>query len=1066
VPEERRVVTVLFADVAGSTSFGESNDPEDTRAVLGRYYAIAREVIGEHGGTVEKFIGDAVMAVFGIPQAHGDDADRALLAALALRMVTAADPQTAALTLRIGVNTGEVVASREASEGDFLVTGDAVNIAARLQQHAEPGSIVVGERTCRAAAGFRFAESEKIQVKGKREPIVGATLLERVSERRARAPFLGREHDLAQLDLVAQRAFSERRPQLVTITAPAGTGKSRLVEEFAKRLPRTDVTVATAQCLPYGGAVTFLPLQGLVRGLLRLDSGADFGPPLREAFAAGGYSDDDARRLAGLVGATLGDAGEGGERSDRDEIFGAWRLLVEALAAKGPLVVVFEDLHWASDTLLDLVEHVTVSRTAAPLVMVALARPELLDRRPHWGGGRRSFTSIGLEPMTADETLRLVNVLTEGVPSAIAATIVERAGGNPFFLGELVRAYEDRRRAGAHDDEIQLPDTVHATVLARIDGLPATERAVLEYAAVAGRTARVSSVSALLKDVGDAAVAEALDALADRDLLVPFGSGAYTFRHIVIREVAYATLPRAERVRAHIRLAAWLEQDAPAAGNELAELVAYHYRQAIRLSPGERLPDGLQLDVVLRALEAAANAAWNAGAFAEAAQQLREAIRIAPAHEHLRLYELLGDLMRFGDDAISGYGDALAQWQASTPRDPHVGLRLLVKKLVVVTRWAGSISRPAAADELEKMIAEAHQLLQIAPDPYLEARLASIEAFQTNQEEQFQDRAALRRVAEGVASARRFHAQRGDAEAESEALDALGWIHGVVLNDTEKALGFARDRIAMSDRIGILERADAWNVAVWDLTILERYDEAIAVCGEARRTQRPGEPKGMFSHAIAWAAFSAMLCGRWDETLTFCDLLVEQREDEGASVGRFTTPGWLAGLRVASARLDATRLARYRSTYGSIADIANLPVGKGHWLAVTAILESDARALHAYLADPEGSRDRKSELLVTLVFEHRDTLTEDELTGLERQRPQDPPIITRRIALARAMNAGHDELRAAIATLDEGHLVADSARAMTLLALRTHREDDRSEAERRLKALGDRAYLQLLAEEW
>ena len=1066
MPEERRVVTVLFADVAGSTSFGESNDPEDTRAVLGRYYAIAREVIGEHGGTVEKFIGDAVMAVFGIPQAHGDDADRALLAALALRDTAAADPQTAALTLRIGVNTGEVVAARESDARDFLVTGDAVNIAARLQQHAEPGSIVVGERTCRAVAGFRFAESQKIQVKGKRDPIVGATLLERVSERRARAPFLGREHDLAQLDLVAQRAFSERRPQLVTITAPAGTGKSRLVEEFAERLPRSDVTVATAQCLPYGGAVTFLPLQGLVRGLLRIGSDADFGPALREAFAAGGYSDEDGRRLAGLVGATLGDAGENGERSDRDEIFGAWRLLVEALAAKGPLLVVFEDLHWASDTLLDLVEHVTVSRTAAPLVMVALARPELLDRRPHWGGGRRSFTSIGLEPMTADETLRLVNVLTEGVPGAIAATIVERAGGNPFFLGELVRAYEDRRRAGAHDDEIQLPDTVHATVLARIDGLPATERAVLEYAAVAGRTARVSSVSALLTDLGDAAVAHALDELADRDLLVAHGGGAYTFRHIVIREVAYATLPRAERVRAHIRLAAWLEQDAPAAGNELAELVAYHYRQAIRLSPSERLPEGLQLDVVLRALEGAANAAWNAGAFAEAAQQLREAIRIAPAQEHLRLYELLGDVMRFGDDAVSGYGDALAQWQAATARDPHVGVRLMVKQLVVLTRWAGSISRPAEADEIDKMIAEARRLFQLAPDPYLEARLAGIEAFQTNKDEELSDRDALFRIAERAAAAREFHAQRGDAEAESEALDALGWLHGIALNDTEKALGFARERIAMSDRLGILERADAWNMAVWDLNILERYDEAIEVCAEARRTQRPGEPKGMFSHAIAWAAFSAMLCGRWDETLVLCDQLVEQREDAGPALGRFTTPGWLAALRVASARLDSTRLARYRSTYSSIADIANLPVGKGHWLAITGILESDARALHAYLADPEGSRDRKSEAVVTLLFEHRDALTEEELIVLERQRVDDPPIIVRRVALARAMNAGPTELRSAIAMLDEGDLVADAARAMTLLALRTHREDDRAEAERRLKALGDRAYLQLLAEEW
>jgi hypothetical protein len=469
---------------------------------------------------------------------------------------------------------------------------------------------------------------------------------------------------------------------------------------------------------------------------------------------------------------------------------------------------------------------------------------------------------------------------------------------------------------------------------------------------------------------------------------------------------------------------------------------------------------------VLRALEAAANAAWNAGAFAEAAQQLREAVRVAPPEEHLRLFELLGDVMRFGDDALSGYGDALARWHSSGAKDPRMGARLMVKQLMVYTRWAGSISRPADRDQLDKMIAETRRLLEASPDPYLEARLASIEAFLTNTAEQLEDRDAVMRVAEAAAAARRFHAERKDAEAESEALDALGWIHGVPLNDTEKALGFAQERIAMSDRLGILERADAWNMAVWDLTILERYDEAIAVCAEARKAQRPGEPRGMFSHAAAWAAFSAMLSGRWDETLDLCDFLVELHEDEGAAVGRFTTPGWLAGLRVASARLDSTRLARYRSAYASIADKTNLPTGKGHWLAITGILEADPRALHGYLADPGGARDRKSEALVTLLFEHRDVVTEDELIALERQRPDDPPIIRHRIALARALNAGDTELREAIAMLDGAHLVADAARAAALLALRTHSEADRADAERQLTALGDRAYLQVLAEEW
>jgi len=314
-------------------------------------------------------------------------------------------------------------------------------------------------------------------VKGKREAIGAATLLERLAARRApRAPFLGRDHDLAQLDLVARRAFSERRAQLVTITAPAGTGKSRLVEEFVARIGN-GAKVASAQCLPYGSAVTFLPLRGLLRELLDAERDEDTLPLMRGMFAEAGHSPADAERLTDLISATLGGGSES-ERRDRDEVFVAWRLLIEAQAARGPLVVVFEDLHWATDTLLDLVEQVTVSRSPTPLVMFALARPELLDRKRNWGGGRRNFTSLGLEPLSDDDTKRLIEGLMQRVPEQIAARIVERSGGNPFFAGELVRAYEERRSEGTLDAGIQLPDTVHATVLARITSRSSTEPSI------------------------------------------------------------------------------------------------------------------------------------------------------------------------------------------------------------------------------------------------------------------------------------------------------------------------------------------------------------------------------------------------------------------------------------------------------------------------------------------------------------------------------------------------------------------------------------------------------------
>jgi len=1060
MPEERRVVTVIFADVMGSTALGEATDPEDVRAVLGRYYGIAREVVAEHGGTLEKFIGDAVMAVFGIPQAHGDDADRALAAALTLRQRVAADAQTAALRLRIGVNTGEVVAARDAAGGDFLVTGDAVNIAARLQQHAEEGAILVGERTRRAVAGaFRFEDEQRLAVKGKAASLAAATLVEQLQGRRAQGtPFLGRATDLAQLELVARRAFAERRPQLVTISAPAGTGKSRLVDEFAARLGG-EVVVATAQCLPYGAAVTFLPLRGLLRGLLRLERDDGLIAPLRAVLTAAGHSDTDAQRLCAIIGATLGDTGDT-ERHDRDEIFAAWRLLIEVLAGRGPLVVVFEDLHWASDTLLDLVEHVTVSRTSAPLVMVALARPELLDRRPTWGGGRRNFTSLALEPLTAAEARQLVGVLTEIVPGRIADRIVERAGGNPFFVGELVRAYEDRRRAGTLDDDIVLPDTVHATVLARIDGLPASERSVLEFAAVAGRTARAAAIGTLLPHLDAAEIATALDALVERELLTPQGAGAYTFRHIVIREVAYATLPRADRVRAHLRLARWLEEDAPAHGNELVELTAYHYRQAISLSPGGRVPEGLPVATVMRALERAAQVASNGGAYREARQQLGEAIRIAPAEEHLRLSELLGDLLRFGDAAIDGYAQAFALWEATPGADPSVGARLMVKRLSVLGRWSGSLSRPLEDHEFDALVTVARQLLRGAPDEMLEAQLACARAFQARAA--VTGASALADLAREVGSARRLYAERGDAEAESAALDALGSLYRDCYFDFERALEFGRERIANSARLGLLERADAWSVSVWDLTLLGRYHDAIDAYDAARRALRAGEPDYILAHAAAWATYSAMLCGRWDDSQRLADGVISMREQVGEGIGRFTTPALFAAIRVAAARLDATRLARARSVFAAVADIPRLhPPSRWLW---ESFIESDTRMAREYLLQPTGQRERKSELIAMILFDVGELIPEPELDAIERQVEREPAVMTLRLHAARALNRGVPELREVISALDQGDLVFDAARATALLAMRTGAAADREDAERRLQALGDLLFLARLAE--
>ena len=1071
VPEERRIVTLLFADVAGSTAFGEANDPEDVRAVLGRYYEIAKSVIESHGGTVEKFIGDAVMAIFGMPQAHGDDADRALAAALAVRAAVATDPLTAALTLRMGVNTGEVVGSRGADAGDFLVTGDAVNVAARLQQHARPGEILVGERTRTAAATFQFGAETALEVKGKAGGLRAAPLLARsqataLGLRRATTPFVGRDADIAQLELLATRAFREERPQLVSVTAPAGTGKSRLIEEFLLRLPgiADRAAVAIAQCLPYGSAVTYLPLRGLMTGLLGTADHDVLFARMQDVLREAGHDTADAARIATLVAATLGSSGEIEGRA-QDEFFGAWRVLIEAIASTRKLVLVFEDLHWASNSLLDLVDHVTLPRTRAPLLMIALGRPELLDRRPKWGAARRNFSALGLEPLSGVETTALLRALLPEAPEALRDRIVERSGGNAFFAGELARAYADSRAAGASEGEILLPDTVHATVLARLDTLPDIARRVLQQGAIGGRTFRPDAVAVLLPDAERQQIEDVLEELADRQLIEAQAPRTYTFAHIVIREVAYATLPRAERLRGHLRLAEWLER--PEAGDANAELVAYHYRQAIAAATAGRLPGGLDGRRAVAAFERAAVAAKALGARAEAVELVRDAIRLAPASEHLRLNELMGDVSEWGDVATDSYAAAFAAWQAldERHREPSQGVRLLRKQLVVHSRWAGSVSRVLPPAEIAAQLAQARALLASSPDDEEEARLAVIDSFQGHARSgRAVDEAGQLESIKAVERSRDRFAARGDVNALSEALDALGSVYRS-RGEFDRAIACARERLRHSDRLSLLERADAWNVIVWDLVWSGRYREAIRAADEEQASFRAGEPVETATHGHAWAALAARLCGSWDDTLRFCDLMRVWWEDRGRPTSaRFSLRGIYAGIHVARARLDDTRLAAYRSLAESSASVAALPAGHPY-AATYAILATGAvEGAAAALADERASPEYKGDIIATLALEHGLTLDDETLRAAERSTTPMVSLLSERIALARALRGSDPELAAAVSRLDAADLGADGARAAALVARRGGDPAAIAAARDRLEALGDRLFLARLDE--
>src|SRR3989454_630538 len=531
--EEQRIVTVLFADVAGSTARSEQLDPEEMRALLTRYYGIARESVETHGGTVEKFIGDAVMAVFGLPTAHGDDPDRAVAAALTIRDRIKQDKQLHDVAIRFGVSTGEVVASRDQSAGDFLITGDATNVAARLQQAAEPWGILASDRTVRAANNFEFGDQIEIKARGKSAPVAAHVVIgprKAKSRPRVSLPLVGRETDLAQIQLVARRAVNEKRPSMVSVIAPAGTGKTRIVEEFLTWLPNLapNATVAIAQCLPYGQQLTYWPMRQVI---FTLTGTGEDTPPGQVRDAIGAWLRDieveNAERDARLIAATIGEAGM--EGVDKDLLFAAWRSAIEATARRNPLVIVFEDLHWSSDSLLDLAQFVMQPRGDAAVLMIVLARPELLDRRPNWGGGKLNHLAIALEPLASNAIADLVRHLLDSDAPDVVKLVAERAEGNPFYAGELVRSYLE------HGSLERLPDTVQGTVLARLDLLPHEERRVLQLGSVFGRAFRAAGVAAL--ELGEAPQVAALcENLVDPDLIRPTESDRFAFRLIPIQE--------------------------------------------------------------------------------------------------------------------------------------------------------------------------------------------------------------------------------------------------------------------------------------------------------------------------------------------------------------------------------------------------------------------------------------------------------------------------------------------------------------------------------------------------
>ncbi|MBA3736185.1 MAG: AAA family ATPase [Actinobacteria bacterium] len=588
--EERKVVTVLFADLVGFTARSERLDPEDVRAILTPYFARVRNEIESFGGTVEKFIGDAVMAVFGAPVAYGDDPERAVRAAIAIRdavqELNAADPELD-LQMRIAVNTGEALVSLSASaaQGEGMVTGDVVNTASRLQEAAPVNGILVGEETYSATrSAVEYAEAEAVLAKGKQLPVrvwrALTPVLSPGERRRGKVPMLGRASELGVLVGIWENVVAEKRPQLVTLCGPAGIGKSRLAAEFVDLVDVSEARVIRGRSLPYGEVTPYGAFAAQVKqvaGMFDTDSDETASEKLNAAMAT--LVETDAAELAAHIAMLIG-VGKDGGVGDRQTLFFAARRLVEALALDRPTVLVFDDIHVSASSMLDLLETLASRVREVPLMFLTLARPELSTQRPTWGSGLPAYVALPLERLAAEDSEELGRrlLVSAGADTRTVDELAAKAEGNPLFIEELASSLvEGRANAG------ELPSSIRGIIAARLDTLPPLERDVLLDASVFGKVFWSGGLTTIANDAP--ARHEALDSLEGRDLIRrdPVsrlqGQQQFAFKHQLIREVAYSILPRTLRAKRHRAIALFLEGAAGEAG-DVAPALAHHWREA------------------------------------------------------------------------------------------------------------------------------------------------------------------------------------------------------------------------------------------------------------------------------------------------------------------------------------------------------------------------------------------------------------------------------------------------------------------------------------------------------
>jgi class 3 adenylate cyclase/predicted ATPase len=869
---ERKIATMLFADLVGSTTLATQLDPEDLRGRLEPFFEAARNALEQHGGTVEKYIGDAVMAVFGAPVAHGDDPDRAVAAGLDVaERVGQLDGE---LTVRVGIETGEVLAVPGA--GDLRVTGEAVNAAARLQQAAEPGEVLVGERAARACRRARLEANGAVEAKGI-PGALGAYRAVAIEPETAGSgvPLVGREDDLDMLRLIARRAARERLPQLVTVIGEAGIGKTRLGAELFAEL-RSDPDpwrTMVGRSPPYGEGIAFWALGEILRDAAGLSTDA---PPddVEVALAAklAGLGASDAYQIAaGLTVAIRGAP----DCDAEDELGRAWRRFVALLANDRPLAIGVDDAHWADEGTLELLEDVAYGLHDAPVVVLCTSRPELAERRPQFGRAARNNTQLELLPLDHDSATRLAELLLPADRHGEAARIADAAGGNPFFTEEVSRRIGESGEAAAG---ATLPDTVQAAVAARIDQLPAEEKRTLQHASVLGHTFSRGP----LRDLLGADPNDWLWSLRRRALIQErpgSEAGHYVFRHQLIREVAYSSLPRKDRAELHERAV-----DALRAGSEFAErpeLIAYHLDHAQQLDPSVE-----RRAAAREAVASAADAAVRRGATGRGRQLYEDAARLADegTERHDALVAAAEVALRGwrGDQGMRLFREAGET--AERAGDTGLAASAYARSVEVGARMHGIAGDPAMS-ELAPILQRGHELAS-DDDLVTCARLRLDDAWlawMTKDPETMAEPAE-----EGLELARRAD----DVQLLQNALDAVtasDWLQGRQLDAVEHT----RERLKLLEAAPRshaldVEISDALHMMVLCLIQVGEFREALVY---AKRGAEVDRARGVEMAEYQRELLPSFFLGDWDGAIEHGESARKAWNEAGhPPMGAFATP--------------------------------------------------------------------------------------------------------------------------------------------------------------------------------